>query len=447
MTEYSYGYGGSKGVTSLREHSASATPSGADPADLAEQYSMVRQRTEFLASTLTPEDQVVQSMPDTSPTKWHQAHVTWFFETFVLKAFVPDYVELDPAYAFLFNSYYEAAGPRHTRSERGMITRPTVTEVAAYRHHVDAAMADLLRTTATDDVAELVTLGLHHEQQHQELLLMDIKHLFWQNPTLPLFSEQSWPVGEPQPLNHVGFDGGLVDIGHDGNGFSYDNELPRHQALVQPFRLADRLVTCGDWLEFMAVGGYETAGLWLSDGWHTVNKNGWRSPEYWLEDDGEWSQYTLHGRRPIDFAEPVCHVSYYEADAFATWAGARLPTEFEWEHAAGSVPLDVRGVDAPHHPVAPVAPAASGAPGSLQQMFGEVWQWTASPYTPYPGFRVAPGAVGEYNGKFMVNTWVLRGGACATPAGHVRSTYRNFFHPATRWHFSGVRLAWDGVSP
>lgn len=427
---------------------ASNGGAGASPTvSLRDRYLEVRGRTEFLASRLAPEDQVVQSMPDTSPTKWHRAHVTWFFETFVLKPFSSTYVELDPDYAFLFNSYYEAAGPRHARAERGMVTRPNVAEVAEYRSHVDHAMSDLLTDPVPAEVAELATLGLHHEQQHQELLLMDIKHLFWQNPTLPVYADGSAtsPAVAPSPVAPKAFAGGVVDIGHDldatNGGFCFDNELPRHQALVQPFRLADRLVSCGDWLEFIADGGYDTVGLWLSDGWHTAQKQGWRAPEYWLDDTGEYTLFTLHGRRAIDPAEPVCHVSYYEADAFATWAGARLPTEFEWEVASRSTAFTERDQQAPHHPV-----AAPTQPDELSQMFGEVWQWTASPYTPYPGFRAAPGAVGEYNGKFMVNTWVLRGGCCATPDGHIRPTYRNFFHPATRWHFSGVRLAWDGES-
>ena len=403
---------------------------------LATRYVAMRSRTEALAAVLAPEDQVVQSMPDCSPTKWHRAHVTWFFETFILGVYLDGYAPFDPEFAFLFNSYYEAAGPRHTRGERGKITRPTVAEVGDYRSHVDDAMGTLLRSELPDEAAELVELGLHHEEQHQELILMDIKHLFSLNPTAPSYHSVVNPPASPTPLSWVRVDGGIVDIGHDGDGFSYDNELPHHQVLLRPFEMADRLVTCGEWLEFINDGGYSTAAHWLSDGWHTVNNRSWRAPEYWYEIDGAWHIFTLSGLRPIDPAEPVSHLSYYEADAYASWAGARLPTEFEWEAAA---PLgEAVGERPAFHPAAATPPT-----GGLRQMFDELWQWTASSYSPYPGFTTAPGAVGEYNGKFMVNTWVLRGGCVATAPDHVRSTYRNFFGPATRWHFSGVRLARD----
>ncbi len=413
---------------------------GRTAAELAARYREVRAHTEALATVLRVEDQVVQSMPDASPAKWHRAHVTWFFETFLLKPFHDSYVELDPAYAFLFNSYYEAAGPRHTRAERGMITRPSVEAVGQYREHVDAAMLELLAQPLTDEATDLVVLGFHHEQQHQELLLMDIKHLFSLNPMAPGYYDEA-PAHEPatpaSAMDWKRFDGGIVAIGHKGAEFSFDNERPHHEVLLQPFELADRLVTCGEWIDFIEAGGYDKPDNWLSDGWHTVNKHGWRAPEYWYEIDGQWMIFTLAGMRPVNPAEPVSHVSYYEADAFASWAGARLATEAEWEHAAerAVIPADAGTRSVVH-------PAPAGPPdGALRQMFSELWQWTSSSYSPYPGFETAPGAVGEYNGKFMVNTWVLRGGCVATPGGHVRPSYRNFFMPGTRWHFSGVRLA------
>ena len=417
------------------------TETGSVAAELGGRYRATRTRTEELASVLAPEDQVIQSMPDTSPTKWHRAHVTWFFETFVLKPFLADYDELDPDYAFLFNSYYEAAGPRHTRSARGMISRPTVAEVTAYRDHVDDAIIRLLAGPLNEKAAELIELGLHHEQQHQELLLMDIKHLFSLNPIFPSYADPIHAPRRPRPVERPSFssfDGGIVSMGHDGRGFSFDNELPRHDVVLRPYELANRLVTCGEWLEFMFDGGYTTAAHWLSDGWHTVQAQGWHAPEYWHHIDGDWWIFTLHGLRRLDPNEPVSHLSYYEADAYATWAGARLPTEAEWEHAATAIQAADLGTGTDLHPR-----PADNDPTELGQMFGALWQWTASSYSPYPGFEAAPGAVGEYNGKFMVNTWVMRGGCCVTPAGHVRASYRNFFHPATRWHFSGLRLARD----
>ncbi|WP_428121173.1 ergothioneine biosynthesis protein EgtB [Candidatus Poriferisodalis sp.] len=426
-------------------------------------YRTVRAHTDALTAPLSDEDQCIQSMPDVSPTKWHRAHVTWFFETFLCKGHLDGYVEHDPAFGFLFNSYYESIGERHPRPERGNLSRPSCVDVAAYRRHVDEAMGRLLAGGLSAEIAELVTLGINHEQQHQELILMDIKHVLSCNPAL-------WPAyctpGQAAPVAHTGvvggsvkcagatrwasFEGGQIAVGHEGSGFAFDNEEPRHRVLVESFRLADRPVTCGQWLEFIADGGYETPTLWLSDGWGQRLSHGWEAPSYWHLDDDGWQVFTLEGLKPVAADEPVCHLSYYEADAFARWAGARLPTEFEWEHAAHGVPqFGNIGICAGLHPVpVPVAapePSTAGAsrPVPLLQMYGDVWEWTSSPYAAYPGFRVAPGAVGEYNGKFMINQMVLRGGCCATPEGHVRPTYRNFFYPHTRWHFSGLRLAAD----
>ena len=418
---------------------------------LVDRYRAVRDLTERLAEPLSAEDQTVQSMPDVSPTKWHRAHTTWFFETFVLAEHVAGYESFDPAYGFLFNSYYEAVGPRHARVERGLLTRPGVAEVADYRRHVDAAMGGLLADGADgtgrlpERVVALVELGLNHEQQHQELLLMDIKHVLGANPLHPAYlpgdpASATGPAPhEPRWLAHAG---GVVAAGHGGDGFAYDNESPRHEALLRPFAVRDTLVTCEEWLAFMADGGYHRAELWMSDGWATVQNEGWEAPGYWHPTRAGWFVQTLHGARAVVGAEPVVHVSWYEADAFARWAGARLPTEVEWEvtaagrtagRTAPGLTADALGTSL--HPRA-------GGPDA-EQWFGAVWQWTASPYTPYPGFRPAAGAVGEYNGKFMVNQQVLRGGACVTPAGHSRPSYRNFYPPGSRWPFTGVRLATD----
>ena len=409
--------------------------------DIAD-YQAIRDETELLAAPLTPEDQQVQSMPDVSPTKWHRAHITWFFETFLLIPHLPGYTTPDEQFGYLYNSYYEAVGDRHPRHERGLVSRPTADEVSAYRSHVDAAMARLIAEVVPGraDLEELVRLGLHHEQQHQELLLMDIKHVFSTNPLRPAYQPRPRPSDDtPGPIEWLDFDGGLVRIGHEGEGFHFDNEAPRHQTWLEPFQLADRPVTCGDWLEFMADSGYHDARWWLSEGWATITREGWEAPMYWETTATGWHVHTLHGMQPVDPNEPVCHISYFEADAYARWAGARLPTEAEWEHAAaGLEPVGNLVDQGALHPVPAGAPT-----GALRQMFGDVWEWTSSSYSPYPGFRAAEGAVGEYNGKFMVNQYVLRGGCCATPAGHVRATYRNFFPTHSRWMFSGLRLARD----
>jgi ergothioneine biosynthesis protein EgtB len=416
--------------------------SPASVGSLAERFLAVRGETEALAAPLSAEDQQVQSMPDVSPTKWHRAHITWFFETFLLVPHQPGYERVDEAYNFLFNSYYEAVGARHPRPDRGLITRPTNDEVTEYRRRVDDAMAAFIETTAADrsDLLELVELGLHHEQQHQELLLMDIKHVLSRNPFSPAYRPQPVRSAGPVPsLGWVDHAGGIVEIGHAGDGFHFDNEAPRHQALVHPHRLADRLVTAGEWLEFMADDGYHRPELWLSDGWHHIGKAGWEAPEYWSVGDDGWQIHTLNGVTPVDPAEPVVHVSFYEADAYARWAGHRLPTEFEWEAHAADRPVIGNLL-----PTGALHPLPADGVGDVQQLFGDVWEWTASAYAPYPGFRAAEGAVGEYNGKFMIDQQVLRGGACVTPGGHTRATYRNFFPTHTRWMFSGVRLASDG---
>ncbi len=399
-----------------------------------------RQRSLDLAAPLSAEDQCVQAMEDASPTKWHLAHTTWFFETFVLSRHLPGYGAFDESFHYCFNSYYEAEGPRHPRAIRGLLTRPSHAEVIAYRAHVDSALHKFVETdiAAEPSIAALIELGVNHEEQHQELLLTDILALFAANPMRPAYARQTGTIsGRADPMKWIGFDGGISAIGHQGQGFAFDNETPRHDVLLQPFRLATRLVTHADWQEFMRDGGYSNAALWLSDGWATVKREGWRAPLYYEERDGVWMQMSLHGLRPVDAAAPVTHISYYEADAFARWAGKRLPTEFEWEAASQSAVGAANDLSS-----GALRPLPAQGPG-LQQMFGDCWEWTASAYLPYPRFRTAAGAVGEYNGKFMVNQHVLRGASCATVAGHARPTYRNFFYPHQRWQFMGLRLADD----
>lgn len=451
-------------------------------------FCTVRARTEALAAPLSAEDQVVQSMDDCSPTKWHRAHTSWFFEEFVLGPHVSGYASSNDTYRFLFNSYYESVGARQARSRRGLITRPSVAEVAEYRREVDAAVLHLLDRLAVEpDVgaAALIELGLHHEEQHQELLLMDALHLLFQNPAMPSYAA----AAPPDPIgidltsgavpvvrsttSWIPHDGGAVDIGTDrtdpSSGFAFDNESPRHTVHLSPFALADRLVSNGEWLAFIDDGGYRRPELWLSDGWATVQSQGWDAPLYWVHHaDSSASQhsghhapqhrephdgdavgqplvFTLAGLETLRPSDPVCHISYYEADAFARWAGARLPTEAEWEVIAAQHAVSTAGceLDRSPHPRGPTSRAGTVGAADPLQFDGAVWQWTASAYLPYPGFRAAPGAVGEYNGKFMVNQHVLRGGSCATPPGHSRPTYRNFYPPAARWQFGGLRLAVD----
>jgi ergothioneine biosynthesis protein EgtB len=395
-----------------------SVPPSRNPRELwADAFRAVRAETERRAVPLSAEDQTIQSMPDASPTKWHRAHTTWFFEQFLLKAYAPGYAEFDPRFGFLFNSYYVAAGPRHARPERGLITRPTTAEVLAYRTYVDAAVEKLIRGASSAElgaIVPIVEIGLNHEQQHQELLWTDILHAFAQNPTDPVY-DSSWQMPSvPSSGGDAELPAGIRSIGFEGPGFCFDNEQPPHQELLRQGRIARHLVTNGEWLEFMADGGYASPGLWLSDGWAVVASEGWDAPGYWRNIDGAWFSLTLGGLRPVDPAAPVLHISYYEAEAFARWAGKHLPTEAEWEVAARN--------------------------GLLADGFGVSWQWTRSAYLPYPGYRAVEGALGEYNGKFMVNQMVLRGSSLATPKGHERVSYRNFFHPPARWQFSGLRL-------
>jgi ergothioneine biosynthesis protein EgtB len=413
---------------------------------LIESFQEVRNFSTRLCQGLQPEDCVVQSMPDVSPTKWHLAHTGWFFETFLLKVWMPEYQPAIPEYAYLFNSYYNAAGDMHRRDLRGLISRPTVAETYRYRDHIDECVIDLIANADEKSLAEIepiLILGFHHEQQHQELLVTDIKHVFAQNPLHPIFEARK-SSGESNgivPQNFIEFDEATVFIGHEGPGFSYDNEGPRHRALIPAFTLASRPTTNGEYIEFIEAGGYRRPEFWLSLGWMTVNEQRWQAPFYWEKRDGVWWNFTLSGFRPVDENEPVTHVSYFEADAFANWSGARLPTEFEWERVASDLPIDGNFVEGGRfHP----APAQTRfQPNELTQMFGDVWEWTRSAYSPYPGYRAVPGALGEYNGKFMCNQYVLRGGSCATSRTHIRATYRNFFQPEKRWQFTGIRLARD----
>ncbi|MEP2707326.1 MAG: ergothioneine biosynthesis protein EgtB [Roseibium sp.] len=403
------------------------------PADL---FDNVRANTMELVRPLNAEDMGLQSMEDASPPKWHLAHTTWFFEEFVLKPYLPGYQSLDDRFAFLFNSYYVQAGPRHTRSKRGLLSRPTAPEVLSYREHVEEALrrglAQDVFTAELDEIDELITIGCHHEMQHQELLVTDLLHAFSFNPLLPAYTNSKpTSVTEPQKDSWTTHDGGLLEIGHNGSDFAYDCEGPRHKVWLNPYRLSDRLVTNGDWIAFMEDGGYLKQPLWFMEGWAVREKNDWHSPLYWWQQDDEWWTYTLQGPRPVDHNAPVVHVSYYEADAFARWAGHRLPTEAEWEAAAETTELKGNFLD----------DGALLPLGRSPSLWGDVWQWTSSAFSPYPGFQPPDGAIGEYNGKFMVNQMVLRGGSCATPRLQMRSSYRTFFYPRQRWQMLGLRLA------
>ena len=410
--------------------------------ELMRLYQSVREASARLGAPLSEADATVQSMPDASPAKWHLAHTTWFFERMILEPNLAGYGVFDRAFNFLFNSYYESIGPRQARARRGMITRPALETIIAYRDHVDRAMASLLEDDLSPGVAALIELGCNHEQQHQELLLTDILHVFAQNPLYPAYKDPG-PIAvgrtDDSPPSYRKFDGGVVEVGHVGQGFAFDCEGPRHRTLIEPFELADRLITNAEWMDFMADGGYRTPLLWLSAGWATAQSEGWSAPLYWERRDERYWSMTLRGAQPVDPAAPVCHVSYFEADAFATWARRRLPTEFEWEHAAASEPIGGNFVESGR--LRP-APAQAGEPG-LRQIYGDVWEWTRSAFSPYPRFHPAEGAVGEYNGKFMCGQFVLRGGSCTTPQSHMRASYRNFFPPDARWQFSGLRLAGD----
>jgi dimethylhistidine N-methyltransferase len=422
-------------------HSAHTSRLTGEITELTQFYCAVRQSSQALIAPLSDADATVQSMPDASPAKWHLAHTTWFFESFVLVPHLSGYRIFDDQFNFLFNSYYETIGARHPRPRRGLLTRPTLEAILTYRQHVDAGIEKLLRENSSARVTQLVELGCHHEQQHQELLLTDILHLFAQNPLKPAYKLPEPLLVEPQALGapvYLPFDGGLVEIGHEG-GFAFDSEGPRHSVFIEPYRLADRPVTNREWIEFMADGGYREPLLWLSEGWAALRDQGWTMPLYWEQRDDAYWTMTLRGAQPLDLDAPATHVSYFEADAYATWSHRRLPTEMEWENATRAVPLTGNFADSGCLRPRP----ASGTAEGPHQLFGDVWEWTRSAFLPYPRFRPAAGAVGEYNGKFMSGQFVLRGGSCVTPPGHIRASYRNFFPPATRWQFAGVRLADD----
>lgn len=412
--------------------------------ELSDSYRKTRELSRELASPLSTEDYVVQSMPDVSPTKWHLAHTSWFFEEFVLSKVYPRYRSLHPQYSFLFNSYYVQAGERHCRPKRGLISRPTVTEVYSYRSYVDDAVRSLFKDLKNEKffkIAPVIQTGINHEQQHQELILTDIKHVFSQNPLHPVYKKPRRPLRNTAKVRQFWMDirGGIYEIGNNGRDFGYDNEFPRHKMYIEPFSISSKLITNAEYIKFINDGAYLRPELWLSDGWNAVQENGWNAPLYWEKADNKWYSFTLHGFTRIDPDEPVSHISFYEAEAYSRWAGARLPSEFEWEVASEG--LKVKGnfvEDKNFHPM-----PLKSKNKELEQMYGDLWEWTRSPYSPYPGYQAPPGALGEYNGKFMCNQMVLRGGSCATSRSHIRNCYRNFFPPDSRWQFTGIRLAKD----
>jgi ergothioneine biosynthesis protein EgtB len=413
----------------------------------AQRYQDVRSFTEALAQPLSPEDCAIQSMPDASPTRWHLAHTTWFFETFILSK-LSQYQPFDPQFAYLFNSYYNTLGKQFPRAQRGLLSRPSLDEIYTYRAFVDRHMLHLLNQNGSIDssLAKVLEVGINHEQQHQELILTDIKHLLSCNPSCPIYRRDRWDEAKgTDELHWIAIDGGLRTMGHQESGFSYDNEGPQHRIFLESYSLCERLVSCGDYLRFIEDGGYTRPNLWLSLGWDFVCRDKWQAPLYWRSIDGQWHEFTLAGLKRIDVHRPVCHISYLEADAFARWAGYRLPTEFEWEHAAqsggrGQFADTLIASGTALHPNSQDM-QGNGDHTKIQQMFGDVWEWTSSPYVAYPGYLPPQGALGEYNGKFMCNQYVLRGGSCATPSSHIRATYRNFFPPEARWQFTGIRLA------
>jgi len=428
-----------------------AAPADLSTSVLLRRFEAVRAATMHLSAPLTPEDMMVQSSPDTSPVKWHLAHSSWFFETFVLRDFLTGYKPFHPDFHWLFNSYYNALGEMPEKKLRASFSRPGLEQILAYRLHVDAAIARLLESSPEEEALRRITLGLHHEQQHQELIATDIKHAFFTNPLHPAYLERPESAGPgvesiAPPMEWIAFASGLAEIGVDPDpadpaDFAFDNETPRHTVYLAPYSLASRPITCAEYLAFIDQNGYTRPELWLSEGWRTMRAEGWQAPLYWQRDPGTnsgWSVYTLHGFVPLEELSetPVCHLSFFEADAYARWAGCRLPTEFEWEHAAASLPVSGNFIE-----TAALHPTPATTPPGLQQIFGDTWEWTSSGYTGYPGYQPLPGALGEYNGKFMSSQVILRGGSCVTPVSHIRATYRNFFPPSTRWQFSGLRLA------